>query len=156
MKGLSLILSLALLGSGGAALAGEKSASGDARPFAFHDAPVVTGKAEPVEFLRSLAATRAKRTIYVSASDRRAADDNNGSPNAPVRTLDRAATLATESLNTGASTRLILLPGEHSGKLTFTRGPLNDTGAATPLVIEGAGVDKTVLTALVTQYRSVS
>ncbi|MHC4986240.1 MAG: right-handed parallel beta-helix repeat-containing protein, partial [Planctomycetota bacterium] len=137
-------------------LAGHAAVAQGERPFAFRDAPVASGETELIERLREMASRHVERTIRVSADHPNASDDNEGSRDAPVRTLERAAALAIEGLNAGTPTRIVLLPGYHSGKLSIGRGALNETGAATLLIIQGAGAGQSVLTGLTAEARGVS
>ena len=156
-RSVSLFVLCALAASGLApADEGPAAAGGDERPFAFQDAPVANGEGELIESLRSLSSGEAERTILISQDHPGAADDNDGSAEAPVRTLARAAALAHDSLNAGISTRILIGPGQYAGRMTFNSGTLNETGVEALLIIEGAGAEQTVLSALVAEDQGVS
>ena len=157
MKRLVVVIALCGLMTSVAASADEEPAAGGGeRPFAFQDAPVASGQTEMIESLKEMASREAERTIHVSADHPDASDDNDGSPDAPVRTLARAAELATESVNAGTATRVWLGPGRHLGGMSFSNEALNEAGVQTLLIIEGAGAGRTVISGLVAEDQGVS
>ncbi len=157
MRRLVVLTALCALMMSVATSADEESvAECEERPFAFQDAPVASGNTEMIDRLREMSSREVERTICVSADHPAADDENDGTRSEPVRTLARAAELAIESLNAGIPTRIYIMPGEYSGNVSISRGAMNETGASTLLVIQGAGADETVLTALTSVHQGVS
>ena len=84
------------------------------------------------------------RTLYVRL-DAGASDQNPGTANQPLRSIQEAVNRAQVNKNKGLSTRVLIAPGIYREAVSFAYSNYNGGGTDARVVVEGAGSDQTII-----------